>query len=127
MKRKTYRSYTYRQAYGWCWPNSFLMCMPHQPHDWKHRKTDPSFFTISVSPGGIINNIIYLYNSLQPKCIHPNLGEQLNPKCSFKKVTNKDCGYFAIIFCISLMFEDDPATLCYNQKEMRSISSSVLK
>ena len=37
----------------------------------------------------------------------------------FKK-EGKTCGCLAIAFCISLMFGDDSATLCYDQKEMRS-------
>lgn len=94
---------------------------------------DRSFFFHNFSEhwalSHIRDNTIYLYDSLQPKCIDPDLGEQLHALYGNRTVTipsvqlqkgNKDCGCFAIAFCISLMFGDDPATLCYDQKEMRS-------
>ena len=74
----------------------------------------------------IKDNIVYLYDKLQLKCIHPNLG--IKPQALYGNQTvkipyvqiqkgSKDCGCFAIAFCISLMFGDDPATLCYDQKK----------
>ena len=30
-----------------------------------------------------------------------------------------DCGCFAIAFCVSLLYGDDPATVVYKQKRMR--------
>ena len=30
-----------------------------------------------------------------------------------------DCGCFAIVFCVSLLYGDDPATVVYEQKKMR--------
>ena len=76
----------------------------------------------------IRDNVVYLYDSLQPKSINSTLAEQLHslygnrivkiPQVQLQK-GNKDCGCFAIAFCVSLMFGDDPATLCYDQKEMR--------
>ena len=77
----------------------------------------------------IRDNTVYLYDSLQPKGINSStLAEQLRalygnrivkvPQVQLQK-GSEDCGCFAIAFCVSLMFGDDPATLYYDQKQMR--------
>ena len=76
----------------------------------------------------IRENMVYLYNSLEPKSINSILAAQLHalyadrivkvPQVQLQK-GSKDCGCFAIAFCVSLMFGDDLATLYYDQKEMR--------
>ena len=73
--------------------------------------------------------MVYLYDSLQPKYINADLCKQLVALYDSDTIVKiplvqlqigyKDCGCFAIAFCISLMFGDDPAALCYDQKEMR--------
>ena len=75
-------------------------------------------------------NVVYLYDSLQPKYINADLCKQLVALYDSDTIVKipliqlqkgyKDCGCFAIAFCVSLMFGDDPAALCYDQKEMRS-------
>ena len=76
---------------------------------------------------------MYLYDSLQPKHINSDLCKQIIafygsdaeiPLVQLQK-GYKDCGCFAIAFFVSLMFGDDPAALCYDQKEfIRHISIS---
>ena len=77
---------------------------------------------------------VYLYDSLQPKKIVPELQKQLAtlydhladekelrvfiPQVQFQRGAT-DCGCFAVAFAVSLLFGDDPRSLLYNQKEMR--------
>lgn len=73
-------------------------------------------------------DVVYLYDSLLPKEIHPTLKNQLIalygkrkmivPQVQIQKGSD-DCGCFAIAFCVSLLFGDDPATLSYDQTKMR--------
>ena len=72
--------------------------------------------------------VVYLYDSLQPKSLHTDLQQHMLalygrrvvkvPSVQVQKGTS-DCGCYAIAFCVSLLYGDDPATLMYNQKKMR--------
>ena len=72
---------------------------------------------------------VYLYDSLQPKHINSDLCKQIVALYGSDVVVKiplvqlqkgyKDCGCCVIVFCVSLMFGDDPAALCYDQKEFR--------
>jgi hypothetical protein len=73
--------------------------------------------------------IIYLYDSLQQKSLHPDLREQMQCLYSEKLVRIRpvqqqkgsiDCGCFSLAFCTSILFGDDPARLIYDQAEMRN-------
>lgn len=73
-------------------------------------------------------DVVYLYDTLKPKSLHLDLQQQLValygkrtiniPSVQVQKGTT-DCGCFAIAFCVSLLYGDDPASLKYNQKKMR--------
>ena len=77
---------------------------------------------------------MYHYDSLQAKCIAPELRKQLialyshtsdgatlqiiQPQVQVQR-GSKDCGCFAVTFAVSLLLGDDPTTLTYHQKDMR--------
>jgi len=77
----------------------------------------------------IRDGIVYLYDSLQPKIILPELHKQLHilygdctlriPNVQLQR-GDTDCGCFAIAFCVTLMLGDDPAMLYYDQKKLRN-------
>ena len=78
---------------------------------------------------------VYLYNSLKPKKIIPQLQKQLAtiyghladekelqvflPQIQLQRGAT-DCGCFAVAFALSLLFGGDPSSLLYNQKDMRA-------
>ena len=88
-----------------------------------------SFLSLLLcSLGTIAQDVVYLYDSLLPKEIHPTLKNQLIALYGKRKIIvpqvqiqkgSDDCGCFAIAFCVSLLFGDDPATLSYDQTKMR--------
>ena len=77
---------------------------------------------------------VYHYDSLQAKCIAPELRKQLialyahtldgatlqinQPQVQVQR-GSKDCGCFAVAFAVSLLLGDNPTTLTYHQKDMR--------
>ena len=73
-------------------------------------------------------DVVYLYDTLQPKSLHPDLQQQMValygkrtvkiPSVQVQKGTT-DCGCFAIAFCVTLLYGDDPTCLKYDQKKMR--------
>ena len=69
--------------------------------------------------------VVFLYDSLQPKSLHPDQMRALygNRKVKAPQVQIQkgsiDYGCFAIAFCVSLLYGDDPATVVYEQKKMR--------
>ena len=74
------------------------------------------------------DDVVYVYDSLLPKHLHPDLQQQLVSLYGNRAVQiplvqvqkgSSDCGCFAIAFTISLMYGDDPAAEVYDQKEMR--------
>ena len=83
---------------------------------------------------GIVQGKVYHYDSLQAKCIAPELRKQLialyghtsdgttlqiiQPQVQVQR-GSKDCGCFAVAFAVSLLLGDDPTTLTYHQKDMR--------
>ena len=79
--------------------------------------------------------VVFLYDSLQPKTIHPDLQKQILalygkrlvrvPPVQIQKGST-DCGCFAIAFCVSLLYGDDPTTLVYEQKKMREHITACL-
>lgn len=92
---------------------------------------DRSFFFYNFSDQALShlrNNTIYLNDSLPPKystlILISNfkhfMGFRVKISCVQLQKNNKDCGCFTVAFCVSLMFGDNSANQCYNQKEMRS-------
>lgn len=79
--------------------------------------------------------VVFLYDSLQSKTIHPDLQKQILafygkrlvrvPPVQFQKGST-DHGCFAIAFCVSLLYGDDPTTLAYEQKKMREHITAFL-
>ena len=69
-----------------------------------------------------------MYDTLQPKTLHPDLQKQMVtlygrllvqvPSVQVQKGTT-DCGCFAVAFCVSLLYGDNPTSLVYSQKKMR--------
>lgn len=83
----------------------------------------------------IREGVVYLYNSFHNKEIHPELKEQivaLYGKQTIKvpvvqvQKGGEDCGCFAIAFCVSVLYGDDPASLVYNQQQMREHIANCL-
>lgn len=75
------------------------------------------------------DGVVFLFDSLQPSHLHPELSKQivdLYKDTSIVKLQQtqsqkeyKDCGCFAIAFCASILFGDDPTTLINTQSQMR--------
>ncbi len=81
------------------------------------------------------SGIVFLFDSLLPKELDLKLKEQmlsLYGKCLVQRPYvqrqkgSKDCGCFAIAFCVSLLYGEDPSSLLFNQKEMRGHIFSCL-
>ena len=80
--------------------------------------------------------VVHLYDTLQPKLLHPDLQQMMAlygkrtvkiPSVQVQKGTT-DCGCFAIAFCVTLLYSDDPASLMYDQMKMREhIIASLAK
>ena len=81
------------------------------------------------------SGVIALFDSLQPKELDPNLREQMLSLYGKRKVQRpyvqhqkgiKDCGCFAIAFCVSLLYGEAPSSLLFDQKKMREHILSCL-
>lgn len=86
------------------------------------------FYSAHWALSHLNEDVVYLYDSLRSKNIHPVLEKQLVTLYGRRKVIvpqvqiqrgSDDCGCFAIAFCVSLLFGDDPATHVYDQEKMR--------
>ncbi len=73
------------------------------------------------------NGIIFLFDSLLPKKLDVRLREQMlslygnrqvQRPCVQHQNGSKDCGCFAIAFCVTLLYGADASSLMYTQKEM---------
>ena len=103
-----------------------------------HPAKETSFFFHNFSNHWAVSHLsqgrVYLYDSLQPKKIMPELQKQLATLYGHVGSDRKlqvfmplvqlqrggaDCGCFAVAFVVSLLFGDDPTSLLYSQKEMR--------
>ncbi len=82
------------------------------------------------------SGIIFLFDSLLPKELDLTLREQMlslygkrpvQRPCVQHQNGSKDCGCFAIAFCVSVLYGEDPSSLVFNQKEMRGHIIRCLK
>ena len=77
-----------------------------------------------LAPEGVL-----YYDSLAPKSLHPDLKNQLialygkgtvKIMAVQKQKGQKDCGCFAVAFCVSILYGESPEALTYQQADMRT-------
>ncbi len=78
------------------------------------------------------SGIVFLFDSLLPKEVKRADAVALWKMPGTKTIIyvqrqkgSKDCGCFAIAFCVSLLYGEDPSSLLFNQKEMRGQYSAA--